>query len=251
MRIIIVDDEKHARNTLEKLLTELTHDEIVVFDRAINALNYALQNKVDIAFLDISMPEMNGVDLAKALKGTNRFVNVIFCTGYSEYMQQAINLHASGYLLKPADREGVKEALHNLIYDVKPQMPHVFIRTFGDFDVFVGGVAIQFTRQKSKELLAYLVHKRGGVANKKEIAAVLFEDDYSAKTQDYLKKIYKDLLESLKVYNLEGMIVKGFNQYALDNTKFSCDLYDYDKGLPTAINAYKGEYMEQYEWAEL
>ena len=57
------------------------------------------------------------------------------------------------------------------------------------------------------------------------------------------------LQETLKEYKVDSILVKGFNQYSLDNTKFSCDLYDYDKGLPEAINAYKGEYMAQYEWA--
>ena len=56
------------------------------------------------------MPEINGIELAKQMKKFQPKVNVIFCTGYSEYMQQAIKLHASGYLLKPSDKEKVKEA---------------------------------------------------------------------------------------------------------------------------------------------
>ena len=106
-----------------------------------------------------------------------------------------------------------------------------------------------FLRAKCKEMLAYLVGKRGGVANRKELAAVLFGDEYSLKTQNYLVHIYSDLVKSLKKYNAADILIKGYNQYAVDTKLFSCDLYDYDKGLPEGINAYKGEFMSQYDWS--
>ena len=174
---------------------------------------------------------------------------MIFCTAYSEYMQDAIDLHASGYLLKPATTASIQKALDNLPHPIEKPMPKVFARTFGDFELFINDVPVLFKSKKSKELLAYLVHKRGGVASKKEIAAALFNDDYSLSTQSYKMRIFRELLETLSDYGAEKILVKGFNQYAVDVTKYACDVYDYDKGLPTAVNAYKGAYMAQYEWA--
>ena len=58
-------------------------------------------------------------------------------------------------------------------------------------------------------------------------------------------------MDTLRDHGIEKIIVKGYNEYAVDVNSFDCDLYDYDKGLPEAINAYKGEFMAQYEWAEL
>ena len=117
MNIILVDDEQYALNSLQKNIKELDIDaKVDVFDRSIYALEFAKKNKVDVAFLDISMPEMNGVELAKELKKTNTKINIIFCTGYSEYMPQAIDLHASGYLLKPASKDDMKKATSTLFF---------------------------------------------------------------------------------------------------------------------------------------
>ena len=253
MRILIVDDEVHAVNNLEECVREIEPTaEIVTFTRSDVALEYAKADPIfDVAFLDINMPVIGGIELAKELKKLYYNLNVIFCTAYPEYTLAAIRVHASGYMNKPYEKEDVERELNDLLHPIEREMPEVFVRTFGDFDVFVGGVAITFLRAKCKEMLAYLVSKRGGVANRKELAAVLFEDSYSLKTQNYLVHIYSDLIKSLKAHGLEKMIIKGHNQYAVDVNKFSCDLFDYDEGKPDAINAYKGDFMMQYEWAEL
>ena len=251
MKIIVVDDEKPILQIMQDNLKVVLPDcESMFFNKSSQALEYAKNNDIDIAFLDINMPVINGINLAKELKKINTHINIIFCTAYSEFMQDAIDVHASGYLLKPINADSVKKSINNLLYPVEPAMPEIFVRTFGDFDVFINGVPMLFKSKKSKEMLAYLIHKRGGVANKKELTAVLFGDSYTVSTQTYMKRIFKELLESLAENNMQDIIIKGFNQYAVDTLKFACDVYDYDKGLPDAINAYKGEYMSQYEWAE-
>ena len=250
MNIILVDDEKPVLLMLQGFLREVLPDcEPSLFNTGESALEYARRNKVDVAFLDIDMPGKNGVDLAKELKKIHRFINIIFCTAHSEYMQDAIEIHASGYILKPVTAKSIEKAIGNLLYPVEKPLPKIFARTFGDFDLFVNDAPMLFKSRKSKELLAYLIHKRGGVASKKEIAAVLFEDNYSSSTQSYMKRIFRELMETLFEYGIEEILVKGFNQYAVDVAKFSCDAYVYDKNSPSAVNAYKGEYMSQYEWA--
>lgn len=251
MQIIVVDDEQHARNRLKKCLADLGKTDLEVFDRSIYALQYAAEHTVDVAFLDISMPEMNGIDLAKELKKINPLVNVIFCTGYSEFMQDAIDLHASGYLLKPVETESVKKTLDNLLHPVVTQKPHFFARTFGSFDFFVDGEPVHFKRSKAKELLAYLISIRGASANRKDLTAALFGDKYDAQTQNYLTKIYRDLADTLASIGADGLVRRSFNTYSVNTALFSCDLYDYDRGDPAAINAYHGEFMSQYEWAML
>ena len=252
MKVIIVDDEKHAINTLVRNLNGLVDsNNIHTFDRSINALEFVKENDVDVAFLDIEMPEINGIELAKEIKKYKPKVNVIFCTGYSEYMQQAIKIHASGYLLKPSDKEKVKEALDDLLYPLDPIKNHFYAKTFGNFDFYVDGVPLKFPRSKSKELLAYLISLKGATANRKEISAILFEDEYNLKTQNYLTKIYKELVEALDLVGAKNIIKKGYNSYYVDISLFQSDLFDYDKGDPQAINSYKGEFMAQYDWAYL
>ena len=252
MKIIVVDDEKPILQMMQECLKKVLPDcEPNFFNTSTSALEYVKNTDIDIAFLDINMPVKNGIELAKEFKKIHPFVNIIFCTAYSEFMQDAIDIHASGYLLKPVTTDSVEKALNNLLHPIEKPMPKVFARTFGDFDIFINGVPILFKSKKSKELLAYLIHKRGGISNKKEIAAALFNDNYSISTQTYLKRIFKELMEVLTKEGIERIIIKGHNQYAVDTTKFSCDVYDYDKGLPSALNEYKGEYMAQYEWGDL
>ena len=255
MKIMAVDDEKHALDSIKESIISVSPDaEVITFERGDYALKFAKENAIDIAFLDINMPVMNGIELAKELKRVNGRINIIFCTAYSAYALDAIKVHASGYVLKPYNDSQVKAELDNLlnpIADSVETMPRVFARCFGDFDLFVDGKAVIFSRSKSKEILAYLISKSGGLVNRKDIAAAVFGDDYTDKTQNYLAKLYGELVKTLKTYKIADILVKGFNQYGVDINKFNCDYYDYKKGVPHAINAYKGDFMAQYEWAEM
>ena len=254
MRILLVDDEPFALKELEKCVREIRPDaELFSFEYSDEALAFAKnESGIDVAILDVNMPNMDGIELAKELKNIYPLVNVIFCTAYEKYTMDAIRLHVSGYVNKPYKAEDIERELDDLLHPVDNPMPRVFVRTFGDFDVFVDGLVVtNFGRSKAKELLAYLVSKRGGTANKQELIAVLFGDKYTRSTQDYFKKVFRLLMDTLKGHGIEKIIVKGYNEYAVNVNAFACDLYDYDKGLPEAINAYKGEFMAQYDWAEL
>lgn len=67
------------------------------------------------------MREINGIHLAKALKDIFPKTNIVFVTGYSEYMCQAFSIHASGYIMKPVTPEKIKKELNNLRYPIKKE----------------------------------------------------------------------------------------------------------------------------------
>ena len=193
---------------------------------------------------------MTGLSLAKEIKKTNPFVNIIFVTGYSEYSMAAISMHASGYITKPVSAEDVKKEYDNLLYPLKVEKNDLlYCKTFGHFEVFSKQQPLVFERSKSKELLAYLVDRQGSSVNRNQLIAILFPDDSSA-NQNYLTQIWHSLKNSLKSVGCEDVLIKHFNQYALDVTKVKSDLFDYQKGDPVAINSFRGEYMTRYEWAE-
>ena len=62
--------------------------------------------------------------------------------------------------------------------------------------------------------------------------------------------MFANLQKTLESVGAENILCKGFNTYSVNVNLFSCDLYDYDKGLPEAVNAYKGDFMLQYSWGE-
>lgn len=255
MQMIAVDDENAALSVLMDAIAEATTEQysdvhIEGFRSTGEALLYAKEHAVDVAFLDIEMREMTGLELAKKLKGISPKINIVFVTGYSEYMKQAISLHASGYLTKPVRAEDVAEELDNLLHLIEVT-EEITIRTFGNFEVLCNGKPVEFERSKAKELLAYLVSRGGATVTRKEIAAILFENqEYDIKTQDYISKIYRSLRMTLKSIHAEDILIKGRNLYGVDLSKVSCDAMDYLNGLPYAINLFQGEYMSQYSWAE-
>lgn len=253
MKILVLDDE---RNALEMMMDNLKEvepkTEPAGFRDPEEALAWAAENApIDVAFLDIQMRGITGLTVAKQLKKTSPKVNIIFTTGYSEYAIDACNIQTSGYLLKPVSAEKVREALDNLLYPIEVKRNNTFIRTFGSFEMFVNDEIVHFGRSKSKEMLAYLVDRHGSGVSRKEIFAVLFGDEpYDHGKQAYLTNIIRDLHDSLVEAGVGDMLRRKYNSYSVDTGYFTCDLYEYEKGDPAAINSFHGEYMLQYSWAE-
>ena len=252
MNILAVDDEYHALECLKKaILKAVPVCWLTGFDNTADALLYAASNPVDVAFLDIRIDEMSGLQMAQKLKEIHGDTNIIFVTGYNEYMRYAFRLHASGYLEKPVTAEDVQEELEYLRHPVRTGSEGVRLQTFGNFEVFVDGKPVLFHRPKSKEALAYLVDRGGASVSKKEMAAILWEDkSYTRSLQSHLYKLISDMTLSLGAAGAGDIVIIHRGFYALDTTKVTCDYYDYNKGDAMAVNSYRGEYMANYSWAE-
>jgi len=115
LRVVIVDDEAPARQRLRDLLGECGDESALVISgeaasgRA--AIELLSQAAVDVVLLDISMPEMDGIEAAQHLQRLERPPAVIFTTAYDDYAIRAFELHAVDYLLKPIRLERLKAAL--------------------------------------------------------------------------------------------------------------------------------------------
>ena len=128
----------------------------------------------------------------------------------------------------------------------------VKIHTFGNFDISVNNTLLTFERSKSKELLAYLVDRKGSGVTTGEIAAVLWEEaDGGKKTTNYVQQAIHSMMNTLKQANISDIIIKKWNYLAIVPDKVECDYYQFLQGDISAINAYLGEYMSQYSWAEM
>lgn len=111
-RVIIIDDERLARNELRKLLSE--HPGLEVVAEAANAtegIQKIDELQPDVLFLDIQMPGKTGFDMLAELE---RAPHVIFTTAYDEYALKAFDVNALDYLLKPIDPGRLAEAIHKL-----------------------------------------------------------------------------------------------------------------------------------------
>ncbi|MEF2919986.1 MAG: response regulator [Acutalibacteraceae bacterium] len=252
MKVIAVDDEIFALNDLVEVLGEcLPNTEISSFQNTKAVLEYARKNTVDIAFLDVEMDNMTGIQLAGQLLQINEKTNIIFVTGFSEYALDAFSVYASGYIMKPAIKKNVLTALSNLRYPVEEARPKVKVKTFSNFEVYVNDVPMHFPRAKSKELFAYLVHKNGTGCSLKELASVLYEDkEYTSSLQHQLQTIIATMMKTLNNEGVGDIVIKRYNHLSVDTSKIDCDYYKFLNGDKEIINSYTGEYMMNYSWGE-
>ncbi len=122
MRCIIVDDEFPAREELKYFIskfpgTELTQE----FGDSLDAFDYLQEHakEVDILFLDINMPELNGLNLGKIIRKLNPAMKIIFVTAYREYAVDAFEIQAFDYLLKPYSEDRIEKLLSRLSVEKK------------------------------------------------------------------------------------------------------------------------------------
>lgn len=112
MKVLIVDDEKLARDRLARLVNEIDNYEVVAeAENGVEALQAVQNAQPDIVLMDIRMPGMDGIEAARHISELKGGPAVIFCTAYSEYAVEAFDAQAVGYLLKPVRRETLEEAL--------------------------------------------------------------------------------------------------------------------------------------------
>lgn len=159
MKVLVADDEPLAREMLVDSIREaVPKAEIIDFRKTSELLSYATDHSCDIAFLDINMRGMTGVELAWKLKEISPDMNIVFVTGYDEHTKEAMELHASGYIMKPVTADKIEKEIADLRYPVAEKQKSLLkVRCFGSFAVFdKNGQPVKFERAKAQELFAYL-----------------------------------------------------------------------------------------------
>lgn len=248
MKAIVVDDEIYMLETLqEAVLASNDIESVEAFTSCSKALEFANENLFDIAFLDINMRGIGGLDLAEKLIELQPQCKIVFCTGYEKYAVSAFQLHVSGYLMKPITKEAVQKEIDH-IKGVKESKKLLEIKCFGNFEVLFNSEPLPFKRKKTKELLAILVDRNGAGLTVKEICAILFNDDTDdIKNSAYLRQLVLDLKNTLKQIKFEEVLHHETPYYRIKPSLIECDYYSY---LTTGKPKFYGEYMSQYSWAE-
>ena len=261
MYVLAVDDE---RIMLKELTIELgqifPNADIQGFQDPMEAEQWASDltqegKSLDYAFLDIKMRGMSGIELARRLKKLHPGTVLIFCTAYTEYAFDAVGMYAKGYLMKPISAENIVRTLDEMVYDWRKsldvQNQSFWIKTFGNFEVFVDGKPLVFEREKAKEMLAFLVDRAGATVTTEQLAVVLWEDrPYDKTLKNYVSTVLGSLRRTLHKVGKEDILIKTRNHLSLNPEKIKCDAYDYEKGVMSAVNSFRGEYMVNYSWAE-
>ena len=117
MKILVVDDGQLAINSLIRILCRVAPDcDYISAMTTDDALTWLRQGPMDAAFLNLEMPGMNGLALARMIQKIQPRCNLIVVTEHPEYALEALQIFVSGFLLKPANEADVRNVLENLRY---------------------------------------------------------------------------------------------------------------------------------------
>ncbi|MDD2697184.1 MAG: LytTR family DNA-binding domain-containing protein [Arcobacteraceae bacterium] len=107
MKILVIDDEQLALDRMKRILGELGYKDVTA------SLEYsiALEQRFDVVFLDINMPEINGIELGKMVLKNFPLTKIVFQTAYDEFALDAFEVGSVDYILKPIELERVEKTL--------------------------------------------------------------------------------------------------------------------------------------------
>lgn len=264
MRVIIVDDEPDILEDIKINILKYNDFEVIgTYQNPFKAFEAFEGDKPDIAFLDIEMPGMSGIDLAEKFLEVNSRIKIIFITAFNHYATQAFEVNALDYILKPIHPHRMRKAIERLgavSYVLITPMEHVIrIRTFGCFEIQVDGIPIKWNRSKAKELLAYLLHFEGVKKTKYKICEELWPEYEPKKALVNLQTAMCSLRKSLGNLGIKDIKIEFIEEsyiLKLGNVLFDAREFEklYKKGKKNretakeAVQYYKGDYMESEDW---
>ena len=251
MRAIIVDDEPLMITKFLRLSAGLPGLTVTGrFQDAQEALDYTRENKVDVAFLDVELPVINGIALAKKLRELRRDIIIVFITAYDEYIRDSNIIGGDYYVVKPYTREVLELMMEKLNALASRQKRCVRIRTFGRFMVMKDGRPVPLVG-KAKEILALVVTRCGKEISNEEIYSTIWEGrPYSNVNMSVYYNALRRLRSSLKKAGLEELLIRTPRGQMINTELFDCDYYEWKEGGPDRRGSFEGEFLPEYSWGE-
>ncbi|MEI2399002.1 response regulator [Paenibacillus phytohabitans] len=283
MKAILIDDEKPALQHLERLLLKDGRLEITgKYTSARRGLEHLEQEKADIVFLDIGMPEMNGLEAGEYIAGLDRSTRIVYITAYSEYAIEAFELNAADYLLKPVTSQRLSKTLERL--EVRIEQNEARVETLPEpaaavkqlsilcfkrlefMDSTEPGRKMQWRTSKAQEVFALLLHNRGQWILKDTIVDWVWPDFQPEKAVTNLHTTVYHIRKLLKAWDMDVQVEFSQERYRLTKENVLLDLEEFEQGYcstsveseeewarrEAVLSLYRGDYLEEhhYDWAE-
>lgn len=251
MQIIYVDDEMPAINNFRLTVANFPEiKELHTFQDGEEALAFAKTHTVDVAFLDMEMPGIHGLELARALREHDNEIRVVFVTAFGQYALEAFGVDATGYLLKPYTAGDIRKELAKCAYRHLPSH-RLVVCTIPTLSVTVDGAPLPIPGAKPREMLALLVDRgERGFTMGEAIACLWPERPADASTQSLCRMTWKRLADTLENAGVGNVLQKKENRRYINADEIGCDLYRILDGDKQAARRYNGEYLSEYDWAE-
>lgn len=163
LKIAICDDDNAQRKYLSDLADAWAkrNRHLVRIKQYADAksflFDYSEEKDFDILLLDIEMPGMNGIDLARSIRHDNTMVQIVFITGYYEYFSDGFDVSALHYLLKPSDEEKLHAVLNRAVENLAYRQRSVLLNT-SDGDIKVSLADILYIESENVYVLIHTAH---------------------------------------------------------------------------------------------
>ncbi|MDU5949088.1 MAG: response regulator, partial [Paenibacillus macerans] len=256
MRVILVDDEQLALNYMERLLLKLADVEVVgKFTDPVKGMGEILQERVDVLFLDISLPEINGIELAERILEARPEIHIVFVTAYDEYAIKAFELNALDYVLKPIRAERLAKTVDRIQERLKAGQEQVAgseqdikICLFKQVKVEARHgqpTLLQWRTTKAQELFLYLLQHRGRLVRKSTLIDVLWPEYETDKVNSQLYTSVYHIRKTLKPYGDHFQIVNTMEGYILNTHQVRLDIDEWEAKL-AALPPVSGDSLDAY-----
>ena len=253
IRIFCVGDNENKISEMKAQVESVLPFATVELSTNYEDICYEIDRKdFTLVLTETKTQNFDGLKLARFIHDTSPQTKVIFVTENKDYAVPAFKTRASGYLVGKLTKSELQEELNDLNIGTNSAKNHMVVaKTFGNFELFCDDVAIKFERAKSKELVAYLIDKKGTSATASELIVNLWEDrDVDRTTRSMLHNLISDIRATLTKYGILDILDIKRNAFRVDDNLLSCDYYDVISGKENAKNKFTGEYMNNYSWAE-
>lgn len=219
MRIVLIDDEYLSITRLKTLLEESKVPGIEVvgeYTDSLKAMDEIQSLQPSVVFLDIVMPDMDGLALGEKIQELLLDVEIVFTTGFDQYALDAFNLHAVDYLLKPIQISRLEKTLDRLEQinnkHKKSSRNSTIINLFGGLRVVLPDGQTQILKwrtSKAKELFAYLLNHRDEIIYRDTILELFWPESDRDKASKQLYTAIYTIRQTLKNYGLEGVQISS------------------------------------------
>jgi two-component SAPR family response regulator len=232
---IVVDDEWYNLREISELAESTGFLNVAgKYQNPLTVLEELHSTCPRVAFIDIEMPEMDGITLAEKLLEYDPSIIIVFITSWDQYAVKAFDLNALDYILKPIKLERFSKMIEKIRNEINQELPqsHLLkIKCFDSLEATIGGMPVKWERAKAEELFAFLLMNHGRFMHKEVIIENLWPDYSPEKALPILqtaickiRKVFSQIQDSVKL-EYSG------NKYCLTIENAQCDYLEMEKAL--------------------
>ncbi|WP_110932223.1 response regulator [Paenibacillus bouchesdurhonensis] len=278
MKVILLDDEVIALDYLEHQLMQIPEIEIVgKFSDPALGKKEILNQSIDLVFLDIQLPETDGIQLAEEILQVKPHLKIVFVTGYEAYAVRAFELNALDYLLKPVKLERLMNTIQRIDHShtafdldrLAQQNQSLQIKMLGHFQMILKEKQVpplRWRTTRAQELFLYMLQCRGQFIRKSTLIELLWPEYEPNRAYSLLYTVIYHIRKTLEQFEDYFSLTNSVDGYVLNLNNVLLDVEEWENFIVSSLpltsrtitdyvdmmKLFKDDYLKEYDywWAE-